>query len=327
MSEFDKDIKKAIEEIKPDIYMKTRLAAKIDEQTKPKKNKPWKKVCAGLLAFAVICASVGGYYSVQNKNNLDFTIVAYADDGSAYKLSDDDIKMPFCKVEKKYIENMDTTMLDSTVTGFEIKGKDIDEVTFKSDNYELCIYDEDMQENHKMRDDYYSVKIPLTDEEIIEYNAIDEFDHELTSKDFLKKIMKNRDLSEYFGDNSMNIGDYHVFHISDTSEDVLEKFDLESKGYVYTYFYLVKNDVYEDTTRSGYEITEKNYDDDDKISDVCLDTWAATEYVMEHPDTNLNDLPECNITVTVKFKSGKTSEKQIHAEFDDYGYLHCKIAE
>lgn len=327
MNTFDNEIKKSIEEIKPDFYMKTRLAAKISEQTKPKKKKIWKKACAGVLALAVICASIGGYYTVQKRNTLDFAIVAYADDGTTCKLSDDDIKMPFGRVKKSYYEDVDTMLLNQKMTGFEIEGKNIDEVTFKSDNYKLQIHDKDMQENQESRNDYICVKIPLNDEEIIEFNAIEVFDPELTSKNFLKKMMENRDLSEYFGDNSMNIDDYHVSAFLDTSNDLLKKFDLEWKGYIYTYFYLVENDVYEDVDRYDYEITEKNYDEDDKISDVYLNILAATEYVMEHPDTKLSELPECNITVTVKFKSGETVEKQIHTEFDDYGYLHCKVTE
>ncbi len=326
MHEFDKEIKKSIEEIKPDLYMKTRLAAKINAYKKPKQQHIFKKVCAAVLAAAIVCGSVGGYFAVQRQN--DFTITAYADDGKTYPLSNHDVKMPFGKVEKVYFEEMGTTGLNSTTTGFEIHGKDIDEVTFKSNIYGFEIFDEDMRDNHQERDDYFIVKIPLNDEEIAEYNAIDSFDLEdRTQKSFLKKIMKNRDLSEYFGENSMNIDDYHVFNISTDSKDIVEKFNLEYQGYVYTHFRLVKNEDYEDITRSGKKITEKNYDDEDKISDVCLDTWAATEYVMEHPDTKLSDLPKDTIEVTVKFKSGKTATKNIQIEFDDLGYMHCQIEE
>lgn len=325
MHEFDKEIKKSIEEIKPDLYMKTRLAAKINAYKKPKQQHIFKKVCAAVLAAAIVCGSVGGYFAVQRQN--DFTITAYADDGKTYPLSNHDVKMPFGKVEKVYHKEMDTMMLDATSSGFEINGKNIDEVTFKSSNYKLKIYDSDLQQNQEKRDDYFIVKIPLNDEEIVQFNTIEEWDSSNTSKNFLKKMSKNRDLSAYFGDNSMNIDDYHVFPINTTSKDIVEKFNLEYQGYVYTYLYLVKNEDYESVDRYGYKITEKNYDDEDKISDVCLDTWAATEYVMEHPDTKLSDLPKDTIEVTVKFKSGKTATKNIQIEFDDLGYMHCQIEE
>lgn len=325
MHEFDKEIKKSIEEIKPDLYMKTRLTAKINAYKKPKQQHIVKKICAAVLAAAIVCGSVGGYFAVQRQN--DFTITAYADDGKTYPLSNHDVKMPFCKVEKVYHKEMDTTMLDATSSGFEINGKNIDEVTFKSNIYELNIYDEDMRDNQEERDDYFIVKIPLNDEEINEFNAINEWDSATTSKNFLKEMNESRDLSEYFGDNSINIDDYHVFPVNTTSKDIVEKFNLEYQGYVYTHFRLVKNEDYEDITRSGKKITEKNYDDEDKISDVCLDTWAATEYVMEHPDTKLSDLPKDTIEVTVKFISGKTATKNIQIEFDDLGYMHCQIEE
>lgn len=324
MNEFDKEIKKSIEEIKPDLYMKTRLAAKINAYKKPKQQHIFKKVCAAVLAAAIVCGSVGGYFAVQRQN--DFTITAYADDGKTYPLSNHDVKMPFCKVEKVYHKNMDTMMLDATSSGFEINGKNIDEVTFKSNIYELNIYDEDMRNNQEERDDYFIVKIPLNDEEIAQFNAIEMWD-DSTAKNFLKQMNENRNLSEYFGDNSMNIDDYQVFKINTTSKDIVEKFNLEYKGYVYTDFYLVKNENYESYVRHGYEVSEQNYDDDDKISDVHLNIWAATEYVMEHPDTKLSDLPKDTIEVTVKFKSGKTATKNIQIEFDDLGYMHCQIEE
>lgn len=326
MKNFDNEIKKSIEEIKPDPYMETRLSAKVSDYKKPKVSPLIKRIGAATLALAIVCTGVGANYAVKNnRSDLDFTIVAYAGNSSRI-LNENEIKMGKCRVQKDYISDTNTTMLSATSTGFQIIGNNIEEVTFQSDNYELEIYDQDMKENHWERDDYYIVDIPLEDNEIREFYKIDEFDiEERTEKNFIKNIMKNRDLSAYFGSNSMNPYDYHVFKNYETDKELIESFNAQKQGYLTTHFYLVKNETYEPIVRSGYKITEKNYDENDKISDVKLDTWAACEYIMEHPDAQLSELPKNTITITVKFKGGQTATAKVHTSFDDDGYLHCSL--
>ncbi len=279
----------------------------------------YKKAIAAALTLIIAGGGIGGYFAVQNNNsagNNNFTIVAYADDGSNITLSDKDIKLAFCKLTKRYEKESDSMMLDSAYTSFEIQGDDIAEAIFESEYYGLNIHDEDMRENHYDRDDYFVVKIPLTDKELADFESITEFDtDDLTEKAFIKKIMKKRDLSSYFGDYSMNIDDYRVYysHPNDPDDEA--------------YFSLARKEDYEDVTREGNKITEKNYDEDDKINDVSLDTWKATEYIHENPDAKLSELPKDKITITVKFKSGKTETKHMLVEFDDLGFLHCSIAD
>lgn len=293
---------------------------RIFDMTKSKKSKRIsmpKKAIAAALALIIAGGSIGGYYINQGSRtsgSTDFTIVAYADDGTSVALSDKDIKMAFCKVSKKYDSAAEKMLLDSTTTGFEIQGDDIAEATFESEAYGFEIYDTDMAQNHNDRDDYFVVKIPLNDEELKDYEAIEEFEaDDLTEKAFIKEMMTKRDLSSYFGDYSMNIDDYHVYYSYPTEPDDE------------AYFSLARNEDYEDITREGNKITEKNYDENDKINDVHLDTWNASEYIHENPDAELSELPKDNITVTVTFKSGETATKHILAEFDDLGFLHCKV--
>lgn len=326
MKNFDNEIKKSIEEIKPSPYMETRLTAKVSDYKKPKISPLIKRIGATALALAIVCIGIGANYAVKNnRSDLDFTIVAYAGNSSRI-LNKNEIKMGKCRVQKDYISDMNTTMLSATSTGFQIIGNNIDEVTFQSDNYKLEIYDQDMKENQWERDDYYIVDIPLEDNEIREFYKIDEFDiEERTEKIFIENMMKNRDLSAYFGSNSMNPYDYHVFTNYETEKELIESFNAQKKGYITTHFYLVKNETYEPIVRSGYEITEKNYDKNDKISDVKLDIWAANEYIMEHPEAKLSELPKNTITITVKFKGGQTATAKILTSFDNDGYLHCSL--
>lgn len=319
MSSFDDNIKKSIKEIKPDPYMATRLSKKISDYKKPKTSPSLKKIGAAALAFAIICAGVGANYAVKkNRSDLDFTIVAYAGDNTQ-ALNKQDIKMRgIPRVKKEYPNEDGLPILTATYVSFEIRGDNISEVTFKSDNYPLFIYDTDMHENHWERYDYYIIDIPLTEEEINEFDKNYKFDLEETyEREFVKNIMSHRDLSAYFGDNSMDVNNYHFSNNLD--------YPSENSGDKVSHLYLVKNEVYEEVSREGYEITEKNYDEDDKISDIQMDTDTASEYIMKHPDAKLSELPKNTITITVKFKGGQTATAKLHTSFDDYGYLHCSL--
>lgn len=319
MKNFDNEIKKSIKEIKPDPYMATRLSKKISDYKKPKISPSLKKIGATALALAIICTGVGANYAVKkNRSDLDFTIVAYAGDNTQ-ALNKQDIKMRgIPRVKKEYPNEDGLPILTATYVSFEIRGNNISEVTFNSDNYPLFIYDTDMHENHWERYDYYIIDIPLTEEEINKFDENYKFDFdEKYEKEFIKNMMKKRDLSAYFGNNSMDINNYHIASNLDNPS--------ENSGDKVSHLYLVKNEVYEAEAREGYKITEKNYDEDDKISDIQMDTDTASEYIMKHPDAKLSELPKNTITITVKFKGGQTATAKLHTSFDDYGYLHCSL--
>lgn len=332
MKNFDNEIKKSIEEIKPDPYMETRLSAKVSDYKKPKVSPLIKRIGAATLALAIVCTGVGANYAVKNNgSDLDFTIVAYAMDGkSKHTLSDDEVVLTDFRFnyQRDAVKEGDSPinyMSEEKTFDFGIDAENVAEATFESENYGFDIYDDNMRDNQFEREDYYIIKIPLNDEEIIKFSKIEIFEEDRTEKKFLKEMMKNRDLSAYFGDNSMNVDDYRVHRVLDTTSDKIKEFGLEDFGYITSYFYLVKKDVYEDITRGGKSVTAKNYDDDDRIHDIMFDNWKAVEIVNENPDMKLSDLPKDRITVTVKFTSGETVTKHILAEFDDNGYLHCSL--
>lgn len=319
MKNFDNEIKKSIEEIKPDPYMETRLSKKISDYKKPKISPSLKKIGVAALALAIVCTGIGANYAVKNnRSDLDFIIVAYAGDGSQ-TLNKRDIKMKdIARVKKEYSNADGIPVLTTTYVSFEIRGNNISEVTFKSDNYPLFIYDTDMHENHWERYDYYIIDIPLTEEEINKFDENYKFDFdEKYEKEFIKNMMKKRDLSAYFGNNSMDINNYHIASNLDNP--------LEYLGDKVSHLYLVKNEVYEEVSREGCEITEKNYDENDKIRDIQMDTFTASEYIMKYPDAELSELPKNTITITIKFKGGQTATATVHTSFDDYGYLHCSL--
>ena len=326
MKNFDNEIKKSIEEIKPDPYMETRLSAKVSDYKKPKISPLIKRIGAAALVLAIVCTGVGANYAVKNnRSDLDFTIVAYAMDGkSKHTLSDDEVVLTDLQLIYERDKAKENISIENKVD-FGIDAENVAEATFESENYGFGIYDDNMRNNQFERDDYYIVKIPLNDEEIIKFSEIEVFEEDRTAKRFLKEMMKNRDLSEYFGDNSMNVDDYRLHEVLDTTSDKIKEFGLEDFGYITSYFYLVKKDVYEDITRGGKSVTAKNYNDEDRIHGIMFNTWTASCCIYEDPDMKLSDLPKDKITVTVKFTSGETVTKHILAEFDDNGYLHCSL--
>lgn len=326
MKNFDNEIKKSIEEIKPDPYMETRLSAKVSDYKKPKVSPLIKRISAATLALAIVCTGVGANYAVKNKrSDLDFTIVAYAMDGeSKHTLSDDEVVFTDLQLIYERDKAKENISIENKVD-FGIDAENVAEATFESENYGFDIFDDNMRDNQFERDDYYIIKIPLNDEEIIKFSKIEIFEEDRTEKKFLKEMMKNRDLSAYFGDNSMNVDDYRVHRVLDTTSDKIKEFGLEDFGYITSYFYLVKKDVYEDITRGGKSVTAKNYNDEDRIHGIMFDTWTAAWLIKDNPDMKLSDLPKDKITVTVKFTSGEIVTKHILAEFDDDGYLHCSL--
>lgn len=326
MKNFDNEIKKSIEEIKPDPYMETRLSAKVSDYKKPKVSPLIKRISAAALALAIVCTGIGANYAVKNnRSDLDFTIVAYAQDGkSKHTLSDDEVVLTDLQLIYERDKAKENISIEHKID-FGIDSENVAEATFESENYGFDIYDDNMRDNQFERDDYYIIKIPLNDEEIIKFSKIEIFEEDRTEKKFLKEMMKNRDLSAYFGDNSMNVDDYRIYRVRDTTSDKIKEFGLEDFGYISSYFYLVKKDVYEDITRNGKSVTAKNYNDEDRIHGIMFDTWTASRCIYENPDMKLSDLPKDKITVTVKFTSGETVTKHILAEFDDNGYLHCSL--
>lgn len=326
MKNFDNEIKKSIEEIKPDPYMETRLSAKVSDYKKPKVSPLIKRISAAALALAIVCTGIGANYAVKNnRSDLDFTIVAYAQDGkSKHTLSDDEVVFTDLQLIYERDKAKENISIEHKID-FGIDSENVAEATFESENYGFDIYDDNMRDNQFERDDYYIIKIPLNDEEIIKFSKIEIFEEDRTEKKFLKEMMKNRDLSAYFGDNSMNVDDYRVHRVLNTTSDKIKEFGLEDFGYITSYFYLVKKDVYEDITRNGKSVTAKNYNDEDRIHGIMFDTWTAVWLIKDNPDMKLSDLPKDKITVTVKFTSGETVTKHILAEFDDDGYLHCSL--
>ena len=166
MTDEKKIIKEAIDDIKPDVYMKTRLQAKIEEPKRKSAKSLLKPVLSCTLALAVLMG-VGSYGMTRDKmptttqassakiSDHSFNIVAYAQDNGKVEeratLSNDVLSFPSYKLRVEKVNG-------------DVQTKD------EQDKYASSL--EDAKEN--------------------EVKAI------------YNEIAKSRDLSKYFGTNSQN---------------------------------------------------------------------------------------------------------------------------
>lgn len=326
-------VKSAIEEIRPDPYMKTRLSANVIEQTAPKKAYLWKRTAAALLVFVLVLGGAGGFYQHYNHNNImntlppttnnsisDFAIIAYASDDTDQKttveLSENNISLIDMKI--KVYKDFDGvwTFESSSTAGFEINADNLKSVTFKSEMGNFSYYDAPLRIYQEKTGEYYAAKIPLTDEENEEYQ--NQLNTEGIGRnyqlEFLTRILNSRDCSQYFSGDIAELDKYSIIYSDKEDMDNLNQLCLVDMAKIRKEL-MVKNQK---------EFTAKTYSDDDTISWVYYNPDEIGNYLIENPQTKFSELPADNIYITVKFKSGESVTKQLKVTFNDDGMMQLE---
>ena len=224
MKDEKKIIKAAIDDIKPDAYMKTRLQAKIEEPKRKSAKSFLKPALSCTLALAVL-AGVGTYGMTRDNTPVtsqtsnvklsshSFNIVAYAQDKNGNKsknitLENDDIST----IENFYIKvntesDGNLAVETSSESGFGINADNVSEATFESENGTFNYFDIPLQ-NKLIDEGKYYVEIPLTDEE----NKLYHDKYENKDREFYNYLSKYKDLSKYFNGKSQNAEDYGIYY-------------------------------------------------------------------------------------------------------------------
>ena len=162
MTDEKKIIKEAIDDIKPDVYMKTRLQAKIKEPKRKSAKSFLKPALSCTLALAVL-AGVGTYVMTRDNTPVtsqtsnvkhsshSFNIVAYAQDENGNKsknitLENDDIST----IENFYIKvntesDGNLAVETSSESGFGSNADNVSEATFESENGTFNYFDIPLQ--------------------------------------------------------------------------------------------------------------------------------------------------------------------------------------
>lgn len=325
MKDEKKIIKAAIDDIKPDAYMKTRLQAKINEPKRKSTKSFLKPALSCTLALAVL-AGVGTYGMTRDNTPVtsqtsnvklsshSFNIVAYAQDENGNKsknitLENDDIST----IENFYIKvntesDGNLAVETSSESGFGINADNVSEATFESENGTFNYFDIPLQ-NKLIDEGKYYVEIPLTDEE----NQLYHDKYENKDREFYNYLSKHKDLSKYFNGKSQNAEDYTIYYSDKNDYKNENQLLLASKKY---YFKLSKSDC--------KKFTAKTYRNGDKIQGVIYFANGASNALLKNPNLKYEDLPSDTITITVKFKDGQTATKKIKTSFNSKGQLQLQ---
>lgn len=325
MKDEKKIIKAAIDDIKPDAYMKTRLQAKIKEPKRKSVKSFLKPALSCTLALAVL-AGVGTYGMTRDNTPVtsqtlnvklsshSFNIVAYAQDENGNKsksitLENDDIST----IENFYIKvntesDGNLAVETSSESGFGINADNVSEATFESENGTFNYFDIPLQ-NKLIDEGKYYVEIPLTDEE----NKLYHDKYENKDREFYNYLSKHKDLSKYFNGKSQNAEDYTIYYSDKNDYKNENQLLLASKKY---YFKLAKSDC--------KKFTAKTYRKGDKIQGVLYFANGASNALLKNPNLKYEDLPSDTITITVKFKDGQTATKKIKTSFNSKGQLQLQ---
>ena len=325
MTDEKKIIKEAIDDINPDVYMKTRLQAKIEEPKRKSAKSFLKPALSCTLALAVL-AGVGTYGMTRDNTPVtsqtsnaklsshSFNIVAYAQDENGNQcenitLGENDVTTLKNYRVKAYKDSDGYQAVKSGCeSGFAINAKNVAEVTFESEKGKLSYYDMLLQSKLIDEGKFY-VEIPLTDEE----NKLYHDKYENKDREFYNYLSKYKDLSKYFNEKSQNAEDYGIYYSDKNDYKNENQLLLAPNKY---YFKLLKSDC--------KKLTAKTYRNGDKIQDVIYYANGASNALLKNPDLKYEDLPSDTITITVKFKDGQKVTKKIKTSFNSKGQLQLQ---
>lgn len=325
MTDKKKIIKEAIDDIKPDAYMKTRLMAKIEEPKKKSRKNILKPIVSCTLALAVL-AGVGTYGMTREKVptttqtstakalNHNFNIVAYAQEDGEVKekatLSNDIISFPSYKLKVENV-NGDVQISYSNTMGFKIdKNANIEKVTFESEKGYFEFTDYDLWFSQIKNGNYY-VDIELTKDEQDKYLSTLEESHENEVKAIYNEIAKSRDLSKYFGDKSQNTDLYSFAYGTRKDKPVIT---------------LTNKKLHDKIFKRDRKITVNADGLQKELNENALwyDSENATDTLLKNPDMPFEKLEGDTITVTAEFKDGQQATKKIKTLFNSKGELQLQ---
>ena len=319
-----KEYKELFSKITPDEKL---LDGVLDKATEKRTPMIWKKAGAAFLAMAMLLGC-GGYFALNQGNDdilttqesslsgtpLNFSIIAYAADnnnGDKIVLNENDITLMDYKISIEKEAN-GYAVSGSSETGFSIDAKNISEVTFSCKGGTFDYIDGPLQKCLQDQGAYFSIIIPITDEENEEYLKLCQESESgyYPERKYFKALMEKNDYSEYFKGKSTNLDEYSIYY-SDKEDYMNEN----------QFLLLEDSDALNYWVRDTKEFTAKTYSNDDVISDVTYFPEEATDYLIDHPHTPYEELPSDEITITVKFKSGQSITKKLNVSFNKEGKM------
>ncbi len=314
------DIKNALNEIKPDAHIKTRLEAKVSEKTKPKTHRrTFTAGIAAVLCIVIVAVSVGISGITIKTNPISpattleptqtdtaiskaapgFVLFAYAGTNDKVEISELNISSPFIsKIGIKDVRGMTEEQIEKEVKKIREKFNFISrEYENETITYQTLTHSERFDNTI-----IYSI-----------YCGYYDFDLPEDTYDAVKEIRVTND-NRKFG--QMEIGARDCFYNDDLSR--------KDNGVDYTKSAYITNYELEWATLSGDRFRKcmKLSEDNGKMFSV---NWKlsneAYDILNDNPDYDLSTIND-TLTFEVEFNDGSVSRSIIDISFDSDGNMH-----
>ena len=338
------DLRNGIDNIKPDPYMKTRLAQNILEAVPKKRSKRKLAIAAvsGFLSLAVLITGLGFVFSPQDNNDFDKMFVmsvraADSDDSNYVPLDQNKIVLPDYKISAGY-EDDGNFHVNGESTNFIIKGDNIQSVRFDCETGHFDVYDFELQEYLIRNNEYYEIIAPYTEEyggDIINYGEL---------KDIMFAHIENGDYDEYFLNSENKSADEYAdviyyIHYNDVKEYGIKLgFDIDesnlndfsivgvgiiSKETIYKVWPTLNIDNYDSADGIQHYTFQNLLDKNDGICEAI--SWSPnTDDLSGNNNMPLSKIPHDTVTVEVAFNDGTVQKAKYDFSFNNSGELIIK---
>lgn len=328
------------EGIEPDEKIKNKVLDKAANNSKIPFSP--KKFIAVAAVFALILSVGFGVYRSSSVNavnddgtsqqtaqsSLDFSIVAYAkeNENGVNVIGDDDVTLTNIKITLNEEADGYSISAESSDDGLSVRSdEDIEAVIFECENGSFTYIDRPLRNYLISQNKYYSVVIPITEDQFNEFNsAMEESGGRGTAdikEEFVKNLLSSKDCSQYIYDD-----DFDASKISENEYSVYasDMAGADEKYYDYCMLITNRNNTVSTLQDNTNTVTAKTYQPGDEIGNVHYYPEYATEYLLNNPDVDFSELPTDNIKITVKFKNGQSAVKEIITQFNSDGVLTMK---
>lgn len=341
------DIKKSLDNIKPDVYMQTRLAEKLSS-AKPKKKPAKKKVltavslslCAVILVTGIgfgipknddLSKSNGGTAEQNYRVNHMFVLnvsAAETENSACTPIGDDTVVLQDYKLSKEYGSD-GLELRGHSESGLEISGENIKSVRYKCETGELSIWDFDMRHYLIQNGAYFDIIVPYTEE--YAHKSVDErlniMVGHIQSGDYDKYFTgaEKKSSDSYAGVDRIYYDDLEYYGITldfDMDTGNIAEDSVVALGLVSKEAYAKLSPLSESGEKRSY-IKEYTFNNVlNKNSEIGIASWCPNvDAVFENPDMPFSAIPHDTLTIEVTYNDGTVQLQQYDFAFNDNGEL------
>lgn len=314
------DIKNALNEIKPDAHIKTRLKAKVAENVKPKSRRAFKAGIAAAMCAVIVCVSLGVGSVTMKTNPISptvtepqtsagktaisktapgFVMFAYADTKETVEISELEVLIPYIsKIGVKDVRGMSEDQIEKERA--KIKNK-FSLIERKNEN--ITIMYQTLTHSERF------------DNTIIYSIYCGYFDFDLTEEIYpeVKEIRVTNE-NRKFGE--MEIAARDCFYNDDLSR--------KEDGIDYTKSAYITNYEFDWATLSGERFKKCKELSKNNSTTFGVNwklSYEAYDILNDNPNYDLSTIKD-TLTFEVEFKSGAVSRSILDINFDDEGNMH-----